>query len=55
MNDFWLNAGRRNIEETTTTARRSRFMRRLPCALDHLDIALCVFIGALVLLFVFTP
>lgn len=45
--DFWLNAGRRNIQETTAAAGRCGFMRRLPRAVDWLDIALCVLIVVL--------
>lgn len=46
VHPFWLNAGARNITETTASTGRCPFMRRLPRVVDVVDLIVC---GALVL------
>lgn len=38
---YWLNAGARNIVDTTASTGRCPFMRKLPRVVDVLDLIVC--------------
>lgn len=53
--EYWINAGARNIAETTASAGRCRFMRRWRAPIDNLDLIVCAVIVALIVAYEVTP
>ncbi len=49
--NYWIAAGARNIAETTASAGKCRFLRRVPRAIDNLHLLACAVIVALVVLY----
>lgn len=51
VHDYWLNAAARNIAETTAGASHCGFLRRLPRAVDALDLIVCAALLALMAIY----